>query len=422
MKRVVDVLYGLKGYPNSERFGDFKTDLFANGDTPSIEIDTAGTNGLSITAAMTAAGILISGACTGDGILISGACGDGLHISGSNTVSAVHISGDQATAILVDVDAALTTGLSFAVDAGITMGTGISMVCTGTGTITNAISITYTNSATEVIAVTVATGKTITTGMSLSGAGTYTTGILLDATAIGTGLSITGTCATACIDFGAASVTTGSLIDYVGITGKVSGYLFNGTMTTSTLTDTTIIDDFSCSCASDGLAADTLRGMRRIWSGAMPNGTAVVDFKFMELQWSSAFGSGGADGGTPVILCLDSNATINDSAANFYALDVDLAGLTLTSCANFYGRIITGKTGVDAAINIAGAQTTAINIAAAAGLTTLFTFNAVAGCIIEGDVEPVDDPSNLALGADGVIVINVAGDTCYIPYFSILAS
>ena len=34
MKRVVDVLYGLKGYPNSARFTEFKTDLFANGTTP----------------------------------------------------------------------------------------------------------------------------------------------------------------------------------------------------------------------------------------------------------------------------------------------------------------------------------------------------------------------------------------------------
>jgi len=42
MKRVVDVLYGLRGYPNAARFTDFKTDLFANGSTPSITIDTAG--------------------------------------------------------------------------------------------------------------------------------------------------------------------------------------------------------------------------------------------------------------------------------------------------------------------------------------------------------------------------------------------
>ena len=42
MRRVVDVLYGLKGYPNATRFAEFKEDLFANGATPSIEIDTAG--------------------------------------------------------------------------------------------------------------------------------------------------------------------------------------------------------------------------------------------------------------------------------------------------------------------------------------------------------------------------------------------
>jgi hypothetical protein len=39
MKRVVDVLYGLKGYPNAARFAEFKTDLYGNGTTTSAAIE-----------------------------------------------------------------------------------------------------------------------------------------------------------------------------------------------------------------------------------------------------------------------------------------------------------------------------------------------------------------------------------------------
>jgi hypothetical protein len=40
MKRVVDVLYGMKGYPNAANFADFKADLFANGTTTAAAIES----------------------------------------------------------------------------------------------------------------------------------------------------------------------------------------------------------------------------------------------------------------------------------------------------------------------------------------------------------------------------------------------
>jgi len=67
MKRVVDVLYGLKGYANATKFAEFKTDLFANGATPAITMDTATTNGISITGATTT-GISVTGQSTATGI------------------------------------------------------------------------------------------------------------------------------------------------------------------------------------------------------------------------------------------------------------------------------------------------------------------------------------------------------------------
>jgi hypothetical protein len=39
MKRVVDVLYGMKGYPNAARFAEFKVDLYGNGTTTAAAIE-----------------------------------------------------------------------------------------------------------------------------------------------------------------------------------------------------------------------------------------------------------------------------------------------------------------------------------------------------------------------------------------------
>lgn len=337
MKRVVDVLYGLQGYPNASRFTAFKTDLFANGSTPAITMDTAATNGISVTAA---------------------------------TTTAFRVTGNATTAFSA-LTGTFTTGLSLA------------------GTLTTGITI-----------------GACTTGISMTGAKTN-------------GIVFTGAHSGACIDFTATSVTTGTLLDYVGITGKVSGYLFNGSMTTSTLTASTIIDDFSCSSASDGAAADTLRAIRRIWSGAMPNGTAAVDFKMVELQWTSTYGTAATKGGTPMMLSLDCDATINDSTANFVALNIDLAGMTLTSVTDVFGMTITGKSGVDAAINVAGTVASAFNIAAAANVTNLFKFNAAAGCILSVDVSPNDTPSDGGLGADACIRVDIGGADYFIPLFAV---
>jgi hypothetical protein len=189
--------------------------------TSGIYIESASST-TGITIMNTTTGLSIAGTAT-DGILIGGACTDAIHISGTNTTNAIHISGDQAVGILFDVDSSIATGISFAVDTGTTMTTGIDMTCTGTGTITNAISLTYTASATECLAVTLATGQTITTGMSLSGAGTYTTGILLDATALGTGLKISGATTTAIDITGACTrgIRLGTHDWGVGLTGLV---------------------------------------------------------------------------------------------------------------------------------------------------------------------------------------------------------
>jgi len=231
-----------------------------------------------------------------------------------NTTNAINISGTSTNAILIG--GTVTTGISIGACA-----TGINF----TGAISN---------------IAIKIGGTVTTGISI---GLCTTGI--NFTELITGNAI---------DFNAGVSVTGSLIDYIGINGKTSGYLFNGSMITSVLDATTIVDDFGCSCAHDGLAADVLRGTRRIWSGAMPNGVAAPNFILEELQWNSVFGSGAAIGGTPQIVKISSTATINDSAANFTALNLDMSAMTLTSTGTVYGLNITTMVGFTAAINTNG--------------------------------------------------------------------
>jgi hypothetical protein len=96
MKRVVDVLYGLKGYPNAVRFTEFKTDLFANGSTPAITMDTAVTNGFSVTAVTTTA-FRNTGACT-TGLSLSGACTYGISITPTAATTCAILIGTSISA------------------------------------------------------------------------------------------------------------------------------------------------------------------------------------------------------------------------------------------------------------------------------------------------------------------------------------
>ncbi len=108
MKRVVDVLYGIKGYPNAAQFTTFKTDLFANGNTPAITVDTASTNGISVTAAGSNAGILISGAC-GKGIEITGSCTTAIGVLTGTFTTGLSLAGTLTTGISIGT---CTTGVT----------------------------------------------------------------------------------------------------------------------------------------------------------------------------------------------------------------------------------------------------------------------------------------------------------------------
>jgi len=173
--------------------------------TTGIEISADGTTAISVTSGFSGTtGFSFAGTAT-DGILVSGVCGDGIHISGANTVSGLHISGDQATAILVDVDAALATGLSFSVDTTMTMTNGIAM--SGAGTITKGILLDAT---------------AITTAIEIS-AGSMTDAILISGTTPVDGIQISSACSANAINISTAQAGSGLQIASTWALGFAAG-------------------------------------------------------------------------------------------------------------------------------------------------------------------------------------------------------
>ena len=208
----------------------------------------------------------------------------------------------------------------------------------------------------KAIQVAINSSAAVTTALTLSGA--TTTGILVSGTATNA-ISITGVNSGACINFGAAAITTASLLNYTGITGKISGYLFNGSLTTSILTASTLLDDCSCSCAHDGVGADTLRMIRRIWSGALPNGTLAANFVIAEYQFSGTAGTDQTKTGAVTGVKIDlGSATLNDDNLTAYGLYVDTT-VTNTKSAAVHGIYITSA---EYGVSIGGACVTGISI------------------------------------------------------------
>lgn len=179
--------------------------------TTGVTIGTC-TTGLTVTGATTTAISLAS--TSTDGIAISGACGDAIHISGTNTASALHISGDQVIGILYDVTAAATDALKVAVPTGVTLTAGVNIVCTSVGTVTD--------------------------GLIMSGTGTYTRGILLSATAMTTPITISAGSITDAILISGTTPVDGIEIssacsaNAINISGaSVTGIAFPSTITTT---------------------------------------------------------------------------------------------------------------------------------------------------------------------------------------------
>jgi hypothetical protein len=116
--------------------------------TTGIKVDTDGTTAIDVGTGFTGTTMLLLEGTGTDGISITGACADALHISGTNTTTALHISGDQAIFALFDVDASADNGLEMNVDTSMTLSTGIEM--SGAGTLTTGILINPTACTTAI--------------------------------------------------------------------------------------------------------------------------------------------------------------------------------------------------------------------------------------------------------------------------------
>jgi len=96
MKKLLRQFYA-QGHPIANRFTEFKADLFAQGTTPAITMNSAVTTGISITGATTT-GLLISGAAAGSAILVSGTSSQALYIQGT-CVTGILFGGTVTTGI-----------------------------------------------------------------------------------------------------------------------------------------------------------------------------------------------------------------------------------------------------------------------------------------------------------------------------------
>jgi hypothetical protein len=122
MKKLVRQLYSVRGYANSTEFTNFKTDLFANGSTPSMTMNTnASTTGFSITGTTTT------------GFSITASSTDAFKCATGTFTRGLNLGGTLTTGILIN---ACTTGIS--ITGATTTGISIAGACTTGVTVTAA--------------------------------------------------------------------------------------------------------------------------------------------------------------------------------------------------------------------------------------------------------------------------------------------
>jgi hypothetical protein len=113
-----------------------------------------------------------------------------------------------------------------------------------------------------------------------------------------------------------------------------------------------------------------------------------------------------------------------------YTTGLSIAGTTTTAISigacttgvTIVGNVTTGfnLTGnATAAFKItSGTVTSAIEFAAVTNVTNFVKFNAIAGCVLNVDVNPKDDPSDGGLGADACIRVAIGSADYFIPLFA----
>jgi len=115
----------------------------------------------------------------------------------------------------------------------------------------------------------------------------------------------------------------------------------------------------------------------------------------------------------------------NANEAQFTLFKADLFSNGVAVAVDHNGDVATAITisgTVTTGLLVSGAATNVISITAAASVTNFADFDALAGCVAANDVDPDTSPSDAGLGADGHIVIDIAGTPYYIPIFDTLVT
>jgi hypothetical protein len=148
---------------------------------------------------------------------------------------------------------------------------------------------------------------------------------------------------------------------------------------------------------------------------------AAAVYANVSLTTTTVIASGAVVAG---VAAISASAAITDTGSAYYGVYVGKSGavafdvglkITTSSCTTgiAIGTCTTG-------ISLGGTITNAIDVTAAATLTNLVKFDAVAGCVVATDVNPKEIPSAGGLGADGAIAILIGSNTYYIPIFDAL--
>ena len=370
MKQVIKNLYTLKGGEAQERTNELKSLLGLGSAATGIVLADALATEISITGASTTA-VSVSGTST-TGISVSGACTTGLSITGVSTTAAIDITSCSGRAIRVG-----TKGTSY--------GNSTALAITSIGGTLD------TDPA-----------KNYMVGVFTKVQGNESTGATDD---LGSAWFRTRT------DTG---VTTPAGYSLYGVKSQLRIYSASsaGATTISNWAAAGMLGVLEVSGAATTFASGCI---------------AAAVYGNVALGTGSVIASGAV---VAAVAAISASSAMTDTGAAYFGVYVGLsnavafdAGLKIATSSCTTGIDIgTCTTGVTigtctSALAVTGTVTQAINITAAANVTYVFKFNAVAGCVIANDVDPKDVPSTGGLGADGAIKVLINSTPYYIPIF-----
>ena len=146
---------------------------------------------------------------------------------------------------------------------------------------------------------------------------------------------------------------------------------------------------------------------------------------YFSIEGSGAITKAGSNDCTPLVAV---NNNTGGGVDNVFVAMQNGTGTTVTEIvkvvsehgAATHGVHIADSTGtITNGLSLSGTITNGFNIAAAATITNLFKFDAIAGCVLGVDVNPKDVPSGGGLGADACIKIDIGGADYFIPIFAV---